>query len=47
MIYVTGDTHGEFGRIVEFDNKLKKGDSVIICGDFGFVFRNDDNLTKS
>ena len=39
MIYVTGDTHGEPSR---FDGpqtrKLKKGDSLIVCGDFGFLW---------
>ena len=42
MIYVTGDTHGEYGRILEFDKKLKKDDAIIVCGDFGFIFQNDD-----
>lgn len=39
MIYVTGDTHGEAER---FDapeyRKLKRGDFVIVCGDFGFIW---------
>ena len=39
MIYVTGDMHGDISR---FENskikKLKKGDSLIICGDFGFIW---------
>lgn len=42
MIYVTGDTHGEYGRILEFDKKLEKDDAIIVCGDFGFIFQNDD-----
>ena len=42
MIYVTGDTHGEYGRILEFDKKLKKDDAIIVCGDFGFIFHNDE-----
>lgn len=41
MIYVTGDMHGDFKR---FSNpqlkKLKKGDTLIVCGDFGFVWDN-------
>ena len=41
MLYVTGDTHGDFKR---FSNprlkKLKKGDTLIICGDFGFIWNN-------
>lgn len=39
MIYITGDTHADFSR---FKNpmlrKLKKNDSLIICGDFGFIW---------
>lgn len=39
MIYITGDMHGEFSR---FKNKkikkLKENDTLIICGDFGFIW---------
>ena len=39
MIYVTGDFHGKLSR---FDDtklkKLKKGDTLVICGDFGFIW---------
>lgn len=40
MLYITGDTHGEFD---EFMNRLAKynltpSDTVIVCGDFGFVW---------
>lgn len=39
MIYVTGDTHGIYSR---FDdpklNALKRGDTLIVCGDFGFIW---------
>ncbi len=39
MIYVTGDTHGDPER---FKNpalkKLGSGDTLIICGDFGFIW---------
>ena len=39
MIYFTGDTHGELSRFkTSSAKKLKKGDTVIVCGDFGFVF---------
>lgn len=40
MIYITGDTHGESRRIHEIERKyhLKKGDTLIIAGDFGFIF---------
>lgn len=40
MIYITGDTHGEFNqfmkRMVKYN--LKSQDLVIICGDFGFIW---------
>ena len=39
MVYVTGDMHGEIQR---FRSKamrcVKKGDTLIICGDFGFLW---------
>lgn len=39
MILITGDTHGDLTR---FGNKLlkklKKDDTLIICGDFGFIW---------
>ena len=43
MIYITGDTHGDLSR---FDNplvkKLKSGDNLIICGDFGFIWEGNE-----
>ncbi len=39
MIYVTGDLHGEIERFDEKEfKKLKKNDTLIVCGDFGFVW---------
>lgn len=39
MIYVTGDTHGDIERFKAADfRKLRKGDTLIICGDFGFIW---------
>lgn len=46
MIYITGDTHGEYGR---FSNKrmknqgieLGENDYVIVCGDFGLCWAKD------
>ena len=39
MIYVTGDTHGDLNRFKDPAlKKLKKGDTLIICGDFGFIW---------
>lgn len=39
MVYVTGDTHGDISRFKENSiKKLRKGDVLIICGDFGFIW---------
>lgn len=39
MIYVTGDLHGEAGRFqAEGMKQLRKGDTLLVCGDFGFVW---------
>ena len=48
MIYVTGDMHGEISRFdaPEF-RRLKKGDAVIVCGDFGFIWDGGEKETKN
>lgn len=39
MIYITGDTHGDISRFKSSSaHKIKKGDTLIICGDFGYVW---------
>ena len=39
MVYVTGDMHGDLERLYSRDFlKLKKGDTLIVCGDFGYIF---------
>ncbi len=39
MIYVTGDTHGQLDRFQEKTCKRLTGrDTLIICGDFGFIW---------
>ncbi|SDA20840.1 hypothetical protein SAMN02910447_01864 [Ruminococcus sp. YE71] len=40
MIYVTGDTHGYYDEMLYRlrDIKIGEGDTLIICGDFGFVW---------
>lgn len=38
MIYLTGDTHGDFERIYNSARKLKSSDILIVLGDFGFVW---------
>ena len=50
MIYITGDTHGQFGRIEEFCERLKtsREDILIIIGDAGINFsgQKQDSLKK-
>lgn len=46
MIYITGDTHGEFGRFARKRMKRKnldltENDYVIICGDMGLCWAED------
>lgn len=39
MIYITGDMHGDVERLYDKEfRKLKKGDILIVCGDFGYIF---------
>ena len=39
MIWITGDTHGDLNRFQQKEiRKLRQGDFLIICGDFGFVW---------
>lgn len=39
MIYLTGDTHGDFEKWQnEIEPVLKQGDILIVCGDFGYCF---------
>lgn len=44
MIYVTGDTHGDFSRFSEpafpAQKWMTRDDCVIICGDFGGVWKD-------
>ena len=42
MIYVTGDSHGDYFKFSEIEEKtiLTQYDYVLICGDFGFIFSN-------
>lgn len=42
MVYVTGDLHGEFERFQKSAiSRLKKGDTLLVCGDFGFLWNGD------
>lgn len=44
MIYITGDTHGERERFAESDlgdGLWTENDVLIVCGDFGYLFRDN------
>jgi len=46
MIYVTGDTHGDFGRFSKKKLRIKgmeltADDYVIVCGDLGLCWAKD------
>ena len=47
MIYVTGDTHGDYKIFSQkkFKN-IAPGDTLIICGDFGFIWTGDTKEKK-
>lgn len=48
MIYFTGDTHGDLSRFKNSSaKKLKKGDSLVVCGDFGFIWNGNDEEEKN
>ncbi len=47
MIYVTGDIHADQARFKTKAMKpLKKGDTLIVCGDFGFIWDGSKNEQK-
>ena len=51
MLYITGNMHGEMARFEDSRiRKLKKGDTLIVCGDFGFLWdggaKEEKNLKK-
>jgi predicted phosphodiesterase len=48
VIYVTGDTHGEMQRFRASElRRLGKGDTLIICGDFGFLWDGGEQEEKN
>ena len=48
MIYVTGDTHGDLEDLMSRRLKgIKKGDKLIITGDFGFIWDNSEKEIKN
>lgn len=39
MVYITGDMHGDPRRLADPAlRRLRKGDTLLVCGDFGFVW---------
>ncbi|MDD4699800.1 MAG: metallophosphoesterase [Oscillospiraceae bacterium] len=43
MIYVTGDMHGDESRFYDREwRKLKSGDTLIVCGDFGYLWNGGE-----
>lgn len=48
MIYVTGDAHGDYEALNSRSlRQIKKGDKLIITGDFGFVWDNSKEELKN
>ena len=47
MIYITGDLHGDLERFrAKPLSKLKKNDTLLVCGDFGFVWNHSSEEEK-
>ena len=47
MIYVTGDMHGAIERLYDKEwYKLKAGDILIVCGDFGYLWNGGSEEQK-
>lgn len=47
MVYITGDMHGDEDRLYDRQlRKLKSGDTLIICGDFGFLWDGSSKEVK-
>ncbi len=47
MIFVTADLHGDKSRFKQIKkSKIKKGDTLLVCGDFGFIWDGSKKETK-
>ena len=47
MVYITGDIHGDLSDLDSRNiGRLKKGDVLIVTGDFGFVWDNSKTEQK-
>lgn len=48
MIYVTADLHGDATRLRTKEiRRLKKGDTLIVLGDFGFLWQGTPKRKKT
>ena len=51
MVYITGDIHGDINRLSPDKLKfMKTHDTLIICGDFGFIWddsKNEDKILRN
>ena len=45
-IYITGDTHGDYNRLVGIAGNLEAGDILVVCGDWGYVLYNDKDEAR-
>ncbi len=41
MVKITGDTHGETARFWALISNMKKGDTLIVTGDFGYIYKDN------
>lgn len=47
MVFITGDMHGDEERVSSRElRQLKSGDTLIICGDFGFIWDGSERERK-
>ena len=46
MVYVTGDVHADIKELKKRGKGLKKGDYLIVCGDFGFLWEDNPKELK-
>lgn len=48
MVYVTGDLHGDIDRLKSpAIKKLRRGDTLLVLGDFGFIWTGNDDEQKT
>ncbi len=47
MIFATGDMHGDYALFAQKKFKsIKEGDTLLVCGDFGFIWNGDAKEKK-